>query len=1289
MLKYFKIWKRYFILISLCFIAFVLPLKVSAQLLTPVGLVQVSFVEPQNRPFSTNFIFIADLSPSIDLQFFNLFVISPWNTNSVWAVKNIPIAPFDNNQRMHFWFDLGETGLTDGTPVNNLLIGYTITNNHILTPPPSLSFSPINVSPFGYDVGNGFIDEDPDFDLIFPRPGLSFGLLDLPVDLAEHMVYRGCRVPNIELDNSTNPPTEQYAGDKAACGPAGAANSLHWLEDEHSEINSNTTLREKLKELSKMMNRAANSGVGMENFIKGKLDFIDKYKLPIHVKFQGRSVSRTDDIPSPNEKYKHKADNKNANKEDESKWPVDWDFFYSEMKAGEDVELFLDFYTVVDEGNLERTGGHVVTVTGATDLGGNKRIWVKDDANQSSAGGTEQTPLTWMLIPDSDIPYIKEWSEGDELTVISGMVSESYDETVQFLADTKSSTFGRISFIEPFVLSNSNDGLFGTYLFENDELRFMNVLARNDESSNPVWLVRNLPIMPFPEPHWVSVPIELVALNLTSTTPIQVQFFFSPEDLHTPPDWRVDSFFDIFYETPLVHDVPDGGDTPEAPVSAEPDETVPTEFSGSKAVADSLYRGCKVPNVDLDNSTNPSVEDGYSGDLNACGPAAAGNSLQWLSDTHDRINTDNTLREKLVELSKMMNRGKEKGVNTRQLVQGKLAFIEKYKLPIKVKFQSKWLGTADIPSPNTESTTKGENKNGSANAWPTWEWLVQEMKHGEDVEILYGYYDSDGVRQDGHWVTVTGVFNSSNEKRIWIKDDIDQDNAGLGKTNDNRDKGGKEMIPWGTTESGIPILKRFGQSGWQLRVESIVSESYDPDLDKASVTTKVPTDVTSNSAKSGGEVTDGGGSSITQKGVCWNTSGSPTIDDFFSSDGIGEASYESELINLIPSTQYFVRAYVINDAGVSYGQEETFTTLPCDISGAVLHFQPGSIPQIDMSPVYLWTDEALPADNATQNQANREPRFRTNVINGFGAVEFIMNPNPLLSDGLFIPYTPDVTTLITSPNLPDNTPKTLTVVFRCDGINLTSPQVIFEAGGASHGFNIYRYLNRVYFGMWRSPYRYFMSLPIPNAMNTHIAQLEFTGTSFRAVLDGALIGSIPFSGIYYENNRSGIGAQFTGTRFNTGSIGASFSNGFNGMISELVLANEWNNFGLTCDIYNCLRDKYGLTEPYPDCQGGQSEKIAINEDISNENSDFNVIPAYPNPFSETTRLQITVAESQNISIDLFDYMGRKVLSFENRYLEAGTFSEIVIDGNDLPNGIYSCKISGNKFQETFKLVLIK
>jgi hypothetical protein len=143
------------------------------------------------------------------------------------------------------------------------------------------------------------------------------------------------------------------------------------------------------------------------------------------------------------------------------------------------------------------------------------------------------------------------------------------------------------------------------------------------------------------------------------------------------------------------------------------------------------------------------------------------------------------------------------------------------------------------------------------------------------------------------------------------------------------------------------------------------------------------------------------------------------------------------------------------------------------------------------------------------------------------------------------------------------------------------------------------------------------------------------------------------------------------------------------MISELVLANEWNNFGLTCDIYNCLRDKYGMTEPYPDCQGGQSEKIAINEDISNENSDFNVIPAYPNPFSETTRLQITVAESQDVSIDLFDYMGRKVLSFGNKYLEAGTFSEIVIDGKDLPNGIYSCRISGNKFQETVKLVLIK
>ncbi len=94
----------------------------------------------------------------------------------------------------------------------------------------------------------------------------------------------------------------------------------------------------------------------------------------------------------------------------------------------------------------------------------------------------------------------------------------------------------------------------------------------------------------------------------------------------------------------------------------------------------------------------------------------------------------------------------------------------------------------------------------------------------------------------------------------------------------------------------------------------------------ASVTTLEITDMAFNSATGGGEVTDDGGEAVTERGVCWNTSGNPTTDDDKTDDGTGTGSFSSALTGLDPNTTYFVRAYAINNNGTSYGDEVTFLT---------------------------------------------------------------------------------------------------------------------------------------------------------------------------------------------------------------------------------------------------------------------------------------------------------------------------------------------------------------------------
>lgn len=113
-----------------------------------------------------------------------------------------------------------------------------------------------------------------------------------------------------------------------------------------------------------------------------------------------------------------------------------------------------------------------------------------------------------------------------------------------------------------------------------------------------------------------------------------------------------------------------------------------------------------------------------------------------------------------------------------------------------------------------------------------------------------------------------------------------------------------------------------------------VGTSYGADVEftaganPPTVVTADVTDVTITGATSGGEVTDDGGGAVTARGVCWNTTGTPTIADSTTTDGTGTGSFVSTLTGLGADTTYYVRAYATNGGGTAYGAEQTFTTLP-------------------------------------------------------------------------------------------------------------------------------------------------------------------------------------------------------------------------------------------------------------------------------------------------------------------------------------------------------------------------
>ena len=93
------------------------------------------------------------------------------------------------------------------------------------------------------------------------------------------------------------------------------------------------------------------------------------------------------------------------------------------------------------------------------------------------------------------------------------------------------------------------------------------------------------------------------------------------------------------------------------------------------------------------------------------------------------------------------------------------------------------------------------------------------------------------------------------------------------------------------------------------------------------LSTSAVTDITADTAISGGDITSDGGATVTARGVCWSTGQTPTISDNKTTDGTGAGTFVSNISGLEPNTTYYVRAYATNGAGTGYGSAMSFTTL--------------------------------------------------------------------------------------------------------------------------------------------------------------------------------------------------------------------------------------------------------------------------------------------------------------------------------------------------------------------------
>lgn len=188
-----------------------------------------------------------------------------------------------------------------------------------------------------------------------------------------------------------------------------------------------------------------------------------------------------------------------------------------------------------------------------------------------------------------------------------------------------------------------------------------------------------------------------------------------------------------------------------------------------------------------------------------------------------------------------------------------------------------------------------------------------------------------GDNQTGEQITVLSnpvifqVIDSENNPVTNYPVNFICQNGSVNKSIINSNTNGKVSINWTLGAEGEPSLKAFLKDGTDGTNESTIVTAHAKYKGIPTVRTSIISNINGTTATGGGNIIDKGDFEIIVRGICWSTTGTPTITDNKTTDGIGVGTFSSNLTRLTSGAIYYVRAYATNNIGTAYGETVNFT----------------------------------------------------------------------------------------------------------------------------------------------------------------------------------------------------------------------------------------------------------------------------------------------------------------------------------------------------------------------------
>jgi hypothetical protein len=107
-----------------------------------------------------------------------------------------------------------------------------------------------------------------------------------------------------------------------------------------------------------------------------------------------------------------------------------------------------------------------------------------------------------------------------------------------------------------------------------------------------------------------------------------------------------------------------------------------------------------------------------------------------------------------------------------------------------------------------------------------------------------------------------------------------------------------------------------------------------------------------------------------------------------------------------------------------------------------------------------------------------------------------------------------------------------------------------------------------------------------------------------------------------------------------------------------------------------------------DIRNGHGDEVPLRKIISALPSNFELGMVVPNPFNPSAKFTIDIPENGEISVKLYDILGKEVKTLLRGELPMGRH-EIAIDGTDLPSGIYYVRANFGEENRVRRAMLVK